>query len=185
MAIFRRRLHIVTLLVVGGWLAGCSSADVTANPSAPPGANPTVWVGAFCGGLGDVIAGQSQAAAAQPTPQLRKDGLIKLADNAQQALASATHKLTQLGAPAVTDGTKAQESAVSFFTTVAAAVGDRRAKLAALDANNPNFAQQVDQLTRPDIVTSTAQVQGLTANQQLMAAFSAAPECQRLAASHQ
>jgi hypothetical protein len=54
-----------------------------------------------------VIAGQSQAAAAQPTPQLRKDGLIKLADNAQQALASATHKLTQLGAPAVTDGTKA------------------------------------------------------------------------------
>jgi len=164
-AILHRCLRIVALLVVGGWLAGCSSADVTANPSAPPGANPTVWVGAFCGGLGEVIAGQSQAAAVQPTPQLRKDSLIKFADNAQQALANVAHKLTQLGPPAVTDGTKAQESAVGFFTTVAAAVGDRRAKLAALDANDPNFTQQADQLARPDIGATTAQVQGLTANQ--------------------
>jgi hypothetical protein len=166
---------VVVLVVVAALLAGCGSA----------GANPLAWVGVFCGGLADVIAGQSQAAVAQPTPQRRKDGMIKLADTTEQAFTNAAHKLVQLGSPDVTGGTKAQVSAVGFFTAVAAAVGDRRAKLAALDANDPDFMQKADQLSRPDLGAAAAQVQGLTTNQQLTAAFSAAPECQRLSAPHQ
>ena len=67
---------------------------------------------------------------------------------------------------------------MGFFTTAANAVADRRAKLAALDPNDPLFEQKkADQLTGPDL---GSQVQGLISNNELAPAFSKAPQCQQL-----
>lgn len=176
----------VVLLAAGLALTGCGSADTRAKPAAT-GADPVAWVGAFCGGLGDVIADAAAAAKLQPTPQGQKDGLLKLADSTQQALANTAHKLTLLGPPGITDGQRTQDTAVAFFTTAAAAVGDQRTKLNALDPNDPDFAQKANHLPGPDLGASAAQMQGLTSNKDLTTAFGTAPECQRLgtAAAHQ
>ena len=70
---------------------------------------------------------------------------------------------------------------MGFFTTAANAVADRRAKLAALDPNDPNFEQKkADQLTGPDL---GSQVQGLIGNNELAPAFGKAPPCQQLGAT--
>jgi hypothetical protein len=150
-------------------------------PSPVPGADPVIWTGVFCGGLADVIDGVSAISNADPTPQGQKDELLKFSDMAQQAFANTAQKLTQLGPPGITDGKQVQDTAVSFFTTAAATVADQRAKLAALDANDPDFVQEASNLAGPDLSGANAQMQGLTSNQELVPAFIAAPECQRLA----
>jgi hypothetical protein len=138
-----------------------------------------VWVRAFCGGLGDVTVEPSAIAKVPPTPQGQKDVLLEFSDTAQQAFAGTAHKLTQLGPPGITDGKQVQNIAVGFFTTAAGTMGDQRAKLAALDPNDPDFLQKASQLLNLD--AATAQLQGVTSNQELMPTFLAAPECQRLA----
>jgi hypothetical protein len=145
-------------------------------------------VDVYCAGLADVVAAQAQAAKMPPTPQGHKDGLLMVADAAQQAFTNAAHQLTQLGPPAIPDGTRAQDTMVGFFTTAAAAINDRRAKLAALDANDPSFTDKADhQLAGPDLSAAATQMQGLTSNKDLASAFSGAPQCQRLrnTAAHQ
>ena len=171
----------VVSLALGAVLAGCGSANVAAKPARPQGADPVAWAGVFCAGFADVVTAQNQAAKTSPTPQDEKDGLLKVADSTQQALVNTAHKLTQLGPPAITNGKQAQDTTLSFFTTAAAAVGDRRAKLAALDASDPNFAQQATQLPGPDLGAATTQMQGVTSNNELAPAFGAAPQCQQLA----
>lgn len=140
------------------------------------------WVGAFCGGLGDVLAGVVALAKSQPTPQGQKDGLLAFSDSAQRAFANTARKLEQLGPPRITDGKRVHDSAVGFFTKTAGTVGDQRAKLAALDANAPDFVQKASQLQGPDLGGASTQVQELASNKELMPAFRAAPECQRLGA---
>jgi hypothetical protein len=137
------------------------------------------WVGSFCGGLGDVIAGVSVIAKAKPTPQGQKDGLLEFTDTAQRAFANTAQKLAQLGPPRITDGKQVQDTAVGFFTTAAGTVGGQRAKLAALDANDPDFVQKASHLAGPDLSAASVQMQGLTSNKELMPAFRAAPERQR------
>jgi hypothetical protein len=137
------------LLALSLALGGCGSADVKPKPATLQGANPVAWVGAFCGGLGEVIAGEATAKT-QPTPQGQKDELLKFADSTQQAFTNTAHKLTQLGPPAITNGKQVQDTTVGFFTNAAATVSDRRTKLAALDANDPNFAQKSTTLARSD-----------------------------------
>ena len=184
------RHHVGTitifLLALGVAMAGCGSANSTAKPATPQlqGANPVTWMGIYCAGLAQVVAVQAQAAKMPSTPQGHKDSLLMVADTAQYAFANAAHQLTQLGPPAITDGVRAQDTMVGFFTTAAAVVGDRRAKLAALNANDPDFAQKADhQLTGPDLSAATTQIQGLTSNKELASAFSAAPQCQSLSAT--
>jgi hypothetical protein len=122
-------------------------------------------MGVFCAGLGEVIAAEAAAAKPPSTPQDQKDALLTLADTTQQAFTQAAQKLTQLGPPRITDGKQAQDSAVGFFTTVAKTLADRRAQLAALEANDPNFAQkQAEQLAGPDLGASA---QGLISNKEL------------------
>lgn len=178
------RFGVVVLLTLGLALGGCGSAEVKAKPTAPQGVDPVAWVGAFCGGLGEVMAAEAVAAKPASTSQDQKDQLLTLADATQHVLTDTAHKLSQLGPPGITDGKQSQDSAVGFFTTVAAAVGDRRVKLAALDVNDPNFAQkanQLNQLTGPDLGVSATQMQGPTSNKELAPAFGTAPQCQRLA----
>jgi hypothetical protein len=135
----------------------------------------------FCQGLGQVIDAGAAAAKPPSTPQGEKDALLTLADTTQQAFVTTAQKLIQLGAPAITNGKQAQDSAVGFFTTAASAVADRRAKLAALDPTDPNFEQEkADQLAGPDL---GSQVQGLMSNNELAAAFGKAPQCQQLGAT--
>lgn len=43
-----------------------------------------------------------------------------------------------------------------FFTTAAGTVGDQRAKLAALDAKDPNFLQKANHLAGPDLGAATS-----------------------------
>ncbi|MGB6226684.1 MAG: hypothetical protein WBF76_15285, partial [Pseudonocardiaceae bacterium] len=93
----------VTLLALSLALGGCGSADVKPKPATPQGANPVAWVGAFCSGLGEVIAGEATAKT-QPTPHGQKDELLKFADSTQQAFTNTAHKLTPLGQPAITNG---------------------------------------------------------------------------------
>jgi hypothetical protein len=173
----------VVLLALGLALGGCSSADVKAKPAVPQGSDPVAWVGAFCGGLGDVIAGVSSIANSRPTPQGQKDGLLEFSDITQRAFADTAHKLEQLGPPRITDGKRVQDTAVGFFTTAAGTVGGQRAKLAALDANDPDFVQKASHLAGPDLGAASTQMQELTSNKELTPAFRAAPQCQRLSAT--
>jgi hypothetical protein len=164
-------------------LAGCGSADVKPQPATSHGADPVAWVGALCGGLGGVIAGVSVIAKAQPTPQGQKDGLLEFSDIAQRAFANTAHKLEQLGQPRVADSKRVQDTAVSFFTTAAETVGDQRAKLAALDAKDPDFGQKASHLAGPDLGAASSQMRELTSNKELAPAFRVAPACQRLSAA--
>jgi hypothetical protein len=180
-----RYVGVMASLALGLILGGCGSGAVDAKPSTPPaprGADPIAWMGVFCGGFGDVVAGNAELAKAQPsTPQKQKDALLKLADTTQQAFTNTASKLAQLGQPAVTNGKETQDSAISFFTTTAAAVGGQRAKLAAIDANDPNFEQKANQLASSANGNTTAsQLQKATSNGELMAAFGKTPECQQL-----
>ncbi|MGH3549821.1 MAG: hypothetical protein ACRDQU_17275 [Pseudonocardiaceae bacterium] len=172
----------VALLALGLALGGCSSAGVKAQPPALQGADPVAWAGAFCGGLGDVIAGAAAVAKSPPSPQGQKDGLLQFADVAQQAFANTAKKLTQLGPPRITDGPQVQTTAVTFFTTTAGTISGQRAKLAALDPNDKDFQQKANSLSGSDLSASSAQLQGLTSNKDLAPAFGAAPECRRLSA---
>lgn len=175
------------LLSLGLALAGCGS-DSGSNDAKPPpsvpqkGSDPVAWTGAFCGGLSDVISGVSAIAKSQATPQGQKDGLLEFSDIAQRAFANTAQKLEQLGPPRITDGKRLQDTAVGFFRTAAGTVSDQRAKLAALDAKDPEFVQKASNLAGPDLSGASAQMQGLTSNQELAPAFRAAPECQRLTA---
>jgi hypothetical protein len=138
-------------------------------------------MGVFCQGLGQVIDAGAAAAKPPSTPQGEKDALLALADSTQQAFTTTAQKLTQLGAPGITDGKQAQDSAVGFFTTAANAVADRRTKLATLNPNDPNFEQKkAEQLAGPDL---GSQVQGLFSNNELATAFGKTPQCQQLVAT--
>jgi hypothetical protein len=147
------------------------------------GSDPVAWTGAFCSGLSDVISGVSAIGKSPETPEGQKAGLLEFSDIAQRAFTNTAQKLEQLGPPKITDGSKLQDTAVGFFRTAAGTVGDQRAKLAALDAKAPDFVQKASQLAGPDLSGASAQVQGLTSNQELAPAFRAAPECQRLTAA--
>jgi hypothetical protein len=176
--------RVVALLALGLVLVGgCAAGDVKAQPTARQGADPVVWVGAFCGGLSDVIAGVSAVAKSQPSPQGQKDGLIEFADIAQRAFADTAQKLTQLGPPRIADGKRVQDTTVGFFTTAAETVGAQRANLTALDVKDPDFLQKASHLAGPDLSAASTQMQGLTSNNELAPAFGAAPECQRLSSS--
>lgn len=175
------------LLSLGLALAGCGSDSGSSAAPAPPGvpqkgSDPVAWTGAFCNGLSDVIGGVSAIAKSQATPQGQKDGLLEFSDIAQRAFANTAQKLDQLGPPRITDGKRLQDTAVGFFRTAAGTVSDQRAKLAALDAADPEFVQKASTLAGPDLSGASAQMQELTSNQELAPAFRAAPECQRLTA---
>jgi hypothetical protein len=161
-------------------LGGCGSGNVKAQPAAPQGAEPVAWVGALCGGLGDVISGVSVVTTAQPTPQGQKDGLIEFSNIAQRAFANTAQKLTQLGPPRVTDGKRVQDTTVGFFTTAAGTVSAQRTQLTALDVKDPDFLQKASHLAGSDLGSASNQLQGLTSNKELAPAFGAAPECKRL-----
>jgi hypothetical protein len=161
------------------------------RPSPPPSqptpraqeSDPQLWAGVFCSGLADVINGVSVIANSDSAPQSQKDGLLAFSDLAQHAFTTTALKLQQLGPPKITNGKTIQDAAVSFFATAAHTVTDQRSKLAALDANDPDFAQKASNLAGPDLGMASAEMQSVITNQELAAAFSTAPECQRLSAA--
>jgi hypothetical protein len=176
----RRRVGVDALVTLGLALGGCGSADVKAKPPPLQGSDPVAWAGALCsGGYGGVFAGMTALANSQPTPQGQKDGLLALSDSVQKAFANAAHKLEQLGPPRITDGKRVHDTAVNFFTTTAETIRGQRAKLAVVDANDPDFVQKVSHLPGPDIGAASAQLRELTSNKELEPAIRAAPECQR------
>lgn len=161
----------------------------TSHPShsAPvQGANPAFWVNTFCAGLNEENAASSaleQSPQSQPTAQDLRNELLQFLDTVQQGAAITANKLTQLGPPGVTGGKQVQDIAVEFFTTIARTYGDHRAKLAALDADDPDLAQKASQLIPgpADLHVTNTQLEKVTNNQELLLAFFAEPECQRLA----
>ncbi len=183
----RRRPAVVVLALVLA-LAGCGSGDAkdsgdAAKPAPPRGSDPVAWVGAFCGGLSGVISGAAAIGQAQATPQGQKDGLLAFADSSQRAMADTARNLEQVGSPGINDGKRIHDNVVSFFRTAADSIAGQRSKLAELDPNDPEFVQKLSSLSGPDLGAASAQVQQLTSNQELMPAFQAAPECQRLGTS--
>jgi len=167
-------------VALGLALAGCGSADVPSKPPAPQGADPVAWVSVVCGGLGEVVTGVSAIAKAQPTPQGQKDGLLAFSDTIQRAFANTAFKLERLGQPRITEGKRMQDAAVGFFTSAAGTVGIQRARLAALDAKDPDFAQKASHLPGPDLGAASGQIRELISNKELAPAFQVAPACQRL-----
>lgn len=170
---------MVVLLALGLALAGCGSGDK------PPAAtvkdsDPAAWVGTFCNGLGDVVAGAAALGKAQPTAQSQKDALLAFADTSQQALVSTARRLDELGPPRITDGKRVHDTAVSFFNNAAGTVAGQRPKLAAVDPNAPDFVQQISKIPGPDLGAASGQARELTSNSELMPLFRSAPECQRL-----
>lgn len=176
----RRRSGVVVLLALGLALAGCGSGD---KPPAAKDSDPVAWVGTFCNGLGDVVAGAVALGKAQPTPQSQKDALLAFADSSQQALASTARRLDELGPPRITDGKRVHDTAVSFFNNAAGTVAGQRPKLAALDPNAPDFVQQISKVPGPDLGAASGQARELTSNSELMPLFRSAPECKRLGAA--
>ncbi len=141
------------------------------------------WVGVFCGGIGEVIAGFAVLGKSQPTtPQGEKDGLLALSASLQRAFANTAHKLEQLGPPRITDGKRIHDTAVGFYTTASGTIAGQREKLAALPADD-DFEKKASQLPGPDLGEASAQMQALASNPQLLPAFRAASECQRLGAA--
>ncbi|MGH3781217.1 MAG: hypothetical protein ACRDR6_29265 [Pseudonocardiaceae bacterium] len=69
---------------------------------------------------------------------------------------------------------------MAFLTTAAGKVGDQRAQFAALDANDPDFLQKANQSLNSLDLGYPAQLPGATNSQELVRAFLAASECQRL-----
>jgi len=181
-----RHVGVIGLVILSLALGGCGSANVAAQPSTSPtlqGANPVAWVGVLCSGLGEVAAAVETIKTEPPTPQGQKDGLLKVADTTQQAFTNTANKLARLGPPAITNGNQTQNDATSYFTTIAAAIGDQRAKIAALDTNDPNFAQKAGQLSNLAGNATGTQLQNLVTNSELMPAFGKQPGCQRLVAT--
>ncbi len=142
----------------------------------------------FCGGLNDENTATSvfsQSPQSLSTAVDVTNELLQFLDNVEQALATTADKLTQLGPPEVTGGQQVQDNAVGFFTTAASTFSDHRAKIAALDVNDPDLAQKASQL-KPgpsDLSATGAQLNEVTNNQELASVFVAARECQRLATS--
>ena len=66
---------------------------------------------------------------------------------------------------------------MGFFTTAAGTIGDQRARLAALDAKDPDFVQKASHLAGPDLDGASSQMRQLTSNKELAPAFAAAPAC--------
>jgi hypothetical protein len=100
-----------------------------------------------------------------------------VADTVQQEFAKVAHQLTELGPPAIIDGTRVQNTMVDFSPPRPQwlAIGVQRA---ALDANDPDIAQKSDQqLFGPDLSVAATQMQGLTSNHDLASAFNTAPQC--------
>lgn len=181
MPLTRCRAGVVVGVLLTLAFTGCGSGSGDAKPAASQGSDPVAWTGAFCGGLGEVISGVSAIAKSDTSPQGQKNGLLEFSDIAQRAFTSTAQKLEKLGPPKITDGKHVQDTAVGFFTTAAGTVGDQRAKLAALDAKDPDFVNKASHLAGPDLNAAGAQMQGLTSNPQLAPAFRSAPECKQLA----
>lgn len=180
-----RRRSGVVIVTLALALAGCGSGDAkdsgaAATPASPQGAEPVAWVGAFCGGLSGVISGAAAIGKAEATPQGQKDGLLAFADSSQRAMADTARNLERVGSPGINDGKRIHDTVVAFFKTAADSVAGQRAKLAELDPNDPEFVQKLSGLSGPDLGAASAQVQQLTNNQELVPAFKAAPECQKL-----
>ncbi|MGH3975537.1 MAG: caspase family protein, partial [Pseudonocardiaceae bacterium] len=121
--------------------------------------DPVTWVGAFCGGLDDVIAGAADLEKAPATPQGQKDALLAFSDRSQRAMAGTAHLLEQVGPPRITDGKRIHDTAVTFFRSAAETITDQRTKIAAVDSNDPEFTQKLSQLPGPDLGASSVQVQ--------------------------
>jgi hypothetical protein len=103
----------------------------------------------FCAGIGEENAANTafgQSPLSEPTAQGLWNELLQFLDTVQQGSTTTANKLTQLGPPAVTGGKQVQDIAVGYFTTMARIYSEHRAKLAALDANDPDLAQQAGQL---------------------------------------
>ncbi|HET9257232.1 MAG TPA: hypothetical protein VFO16_18815 [Pseudonocardiaceae bacterium] len=183
MSLLRVGVSAGVVLSLGLAVTGCGSGakpETTPGAVALQGSDPVAWAGAFCTGLGDVLGGLATAAQSGSSPQSQKDGVLAFSDVMQKAFTSTAQKLEQLGPPKITDGQKAQDAAVGYFHTAAGTVSEQRAKLAALDVNDPDFTKKAATLTGPDLSAASAQMQGLTTNKDLAPAFSNAPECKHL-----
>ncbi|MGH8966346.1 MAG: hypothetical protein ACRDXB_13605, partial [Actinomycetes bacterium] len=107
-----RRPFFVVILALVLALAGCGTGDANggakdsgdAKAVPPKGAEPVAWVGAFCSGLSEVVAGAAALGKAEATPQGQKDGLLAFADSSQRAMSGTARKLEQVGPPGITDG---------------------------------------------------------------------------------
>ncbi|HEY6423117.1 MAG TPA: hypothetical protein VIY28_07685 [Pseudonocardiaceae bacterium] len=172
----RRRSAAVVLLALGLALAGCGSS----KPAAAKDSDPTAWAGAFCTGISDEVAAALAFTKAQPTAQSQKDAVLAFVDGSQQAFASTAHRLDALGPPRIADGKRVQDTAVSYFSNTAGTLAGQRPKLAALDPNAPDFVMQLSKLGGPDLTATSAQAHDLVSNPELMPAFRASPECQKL-----
>lgn len=174
---YRRWSGPVALLALGVALTGCGSGSSQSEP--------TAWVGAFCGGIGNVLQSANALTAQAPNPQAEKENLLRFATDAQKAMSDTANKLTELGPPKIPNGQNVHDTAVNFFTSTAKSVEGQRAELDKLDASAPNFHQKLSQIAQPDLQATGRQVATLVSNHDLAPAFKSAPECKRLGADAQ
>jgi hypothetical protein len=177
-----RRSGAGVLLVLGVTLAGCGSGEAEPTGRGTDGSDPVAWVGAFCGGIGEVL-GKADTLRDAPDAQAQKQALLSYIDGTAQALRATGDRLTELGPPKIADGRRVHDAAVKVVDSVADAVVGPRAQLEALDPSAPDFAEKMAQIPGPDLSPVAAQVQALQGNAELAEARAAAPECQQLGAA--
>jgi hypothetical protein len=148
----------------------------------PPAGDPVKWAGAFCGGTTPVLTGAVElvtlAATNADNPAVLKEGMLKILESGSKSMAEAETKLKAIGAPGE-DAKALHDEMVALFGTAAkeyATVGEQMRKL---DANAPDFMDQVGKLggDSADPSKLSEQIKKLDANPKYKDAIAKAPEC--------
>lgn len=118
-------------------------SDRPAGP-APGSADPMAWADAYCTGLGESVAAAMElsTAGAQATTQAQKDSLLGYLDAAGTAFTDAQGRIEELGAPAVAQGSRHQDTVVTYFGGNLDALDRQRTQLDMLDPAAPDFAER-------------------------------------------
>lgn len=145
-----------------------------------PGANPAVWMSAFCGGLDQQNTAASaleQSPQSQPTAQDLRNQLLHYLDTVQQNPPPPQTTSPSSGRRESPAAHRSSTSRWHSFTSTAKTFSDHRAQPAALDPNDPDLAQKASQLlpNPANFSMTNTQLDQVTDNQKLIHTFLTAP----------
>ncbi|MEV6242539.1 hypothetical protein [Lentzea sp. NPDC051838] len=174
-------------LAVTGCSGGAAPSAQNNTPtttSATPAASgdPVKWAGAFCGGTTPVLTGAVEliavAAANADNPAALKDGMLKILDTGSKSMAEAETKLKEIGAPGE-DAKALHDEMVKLFGTAAKEYVTVAEQMRKLDANAPDFMDQVEKLggDSADPSKLSEQIKKLDSDPKYKDAIAKAPEC--------
>ncbi|KJK49978.1 hypothetical protein UK23_12205 [Lentzea aerocolonigenes] len=178
-----------TAAVLAGCSGGAAPSTQTTTPTTtsvtPPAGDPVKWAGAFCGGTTPVLTGAVElitlAATNADNPAALKEGMLKILETGSKSMAEAETKLKEIGAPGE-DAKAVHDEIVKQFGTAAKEYVTVAEQMRKLDANAPDFMDQVQKLggDSADPSKFADEVKKLDANPKYKDAIAKAPECTQM-----